>query len=84
LFVVINPYWSSAAQVDTGLGGPNGSGGKTSDKWAITHADAQYQWLKQTRSAPISDSASHASISALCESISLHPWLPCSRREINR
>ncbi|MFN7919089.1 MAG: metallophosphoesterase [Bryobacteraceae bacterium] len=48
LFVVIDPYWSSPVQVDTGLGGQNGSGGRTNDKWAITHGDAQYQWLKQT------------------------------------
>jgi uncharacterized protein (TIGR03437 family) len=49
LFVVIDPYWSSPAQVDTGLGGQNNtSGGKTKDKWSITHGDPQYQWLKQT------------------------------------
>jgi hypothetical protein len=45
LFVVIDPYWSSPAQVDSGLGGQTG---KTSDKWLITHGDAQYWWLKQT------------------------------------
>mgnify|MGYP003339842796 CR=1 FL=1 len=48
LFVVIDPYWSSPAQVDTGLGGQNGTGGRTNDKWAITHGDPQYEWLKQT------------------------------------
>lgn len=48
LFVVIDPYWSSPAQVDTGLGGQNGTGSRTNDKWSITHGDAQYQWLKQT------------------------------------
>jgi len=48
LFVVIDPYWSSPAQVDTGLGGQDNSTPKTSDKWAITVGDAQYQWLKQT------------------------------------
>jgi uncharacterized protein (TIGR03437 family) len=48
LFVVIDPYWGSPAQVDTGLGGQSNPNGKTSDKWAITHGDAQYQWLKQT------------------------------------
>lgn len=48
LFVVIDPYWSSPAQVDTGLGGQNGGGTRTNDKWSITHGDPQYQWLKQT------------------------------------
>jgi len=48
LFVIIDPYWSSPVQVDTGLGGQNSSTPKTSDKWAITHGDAQYQWLKRT------------------------------------
>jgi uncharacterized protein (TIGR03437 family) len=48
LFIVIDPYWSSPAQVDTGLGGQNGNTQKTNNKWAITHGDAQYQWLKQT------------------------------------
>ncbi len=48
LFVVIDPYWGSPAQVDTGLGGQSSSTPKTSDKWSVTHGDAQYQWLKQT------------------------------------
>jgi uncharacterized protein (TIGR03437 family) len=48
LFVVIDPYWSSTAQVDTGLGGQDSTTPKTSDKWNVTHGDAQYQWLKQT------------------------------------
>ena len=48
LFVVIDPYWSSPAQVDTGLGGQNSTTPKANDKWAITHGDAQYAWLKQT------------------------------------
>lgn len=48
LFVVIDPYWSSPAQVDTGLGGQNGGGVRTQDRWQITHGDAQYQWLKRT------------------------------------
>lgn len=48
LFVVIDPYWSSPVQVDTGLGGQNGTTGKASDRWAVTHGDAQYAWLKQT------------------------------------
>jgi phosphodiesterase/alkaline phosphatase D-like protein len=49
LFVVIDPYWSSPAQVDTGLGDDKGTNGsKTSNKWLITHGDPQYEWLKQT------------------------------------
>jgi hypothetical protein len=44
LFVTIDPFWSSPVVVDNDFyGGP-----KTSDKWDITHGDAQYQWLKQT------------------------------------
>jgi phosphodiesterase/alkaline phosphatase D-like protein len=34
--------------VDTGLGGQGSATPKTSDKWSVTHGDAQYQWLKQT------------------------------------
>ena len=48
LFVVIDPYWGSPAQVDTGLGGQSNPNGKTPDKWAVTHGDPQYLWLKQT------------------------------------
>ncbi len=48
LFVVIDPYWGSPAQVDTGLGGQSSTTPKTPDKWAVTHGDVQYQWLKQT------------------------------------
>ncbi|MCK6684648.1 MAG: metallophosphoesterase family protein [Thermoanaerobaculia bacterium] len=49
LFVVIDPYWSSPAQVDNGLGnGHDTPNDKTSDKWLITHGDAQYEWLKTT------------------------------------
>lgn len=48
LFVVIDPYWSSPAQVDTGLGGQNSTTPKAGNKWDITHGDAQYQWLKKT------------------------------------
>ena len=47
LFAVIDPYWASPAMVDNGLG-PNASGDKTTDRWLITHGDAQYAWLKQT------------------------------------
>ena len=45
LFVVIDPYWSSPAMVDNGIGS---SSGKTSDRWLISHADPQYWWLKET------------------------------------
>lgn len=48
LFVVIDPYWSSPAQVDTGIGGQGSSTPKTNDRWAITHGDEQYLWLKKT------------------------------------
>ena len=49
LFVVIDPYWSSPAQVDTGLGDDKGnSTHKTTTSGLITHGDAQYNWLKQT------------------------------------
>ncbi|MCX7047486.1 MAG: metallophosphoesterase [Candidatus Sumerlaeota bacterium] len=44
LFVVIDPYWESPYCVDNVYGG----GTKTSDKWLVTHGDAQYQWLKTT------------------------------------
>ena len=44
LFVALDPYWSSPVVVDNDLyGGP-----KTSDRWQITHGDAQYSWLKKT------------------------------------
>ena len=43
LFVTIDPYWSSPVPVDNVYGG----GPKTSDKWAITLGEMQYQWLKQ-------------------------------------
>jgi uncharacterized protein (TIGR03437 family) len=49
LFVVIDPYWASPAQVDSTLGDDTGSSsGKTTNKWSITHGDPQYEWLKQT------------------------------------
>ncbi len=49
LFAVIDPYWTSPAQVDTGLGGNNDAASpKTGDLWQVTHGDAQYLWLKQT------------------------------------
>jgi len=51
LFVVIDPYWPSAVPVDNVYGvdkKAGGGGGKTSDKWLITHGEAQYRWLRQT------------------------------------
>jgi hypothetical protein len=44
LFVVIDPYWHSAAPVDNVFGG----GDKRRDMWAVTLGDAQYQWFKRT------------------------------------
>lgn len=44
LFVTIDPYWSSPVPVDV----PYGGGAKNNDIWAVTHGDAQYQWLKAT------------------------------------
>lgn len=44
LFVMIDPYWSSPVCVDN----PFFGGDKRSDQWAITHGNAQYQWLKRT------------------------------------
>ena len=44
LFVTIDPYWGSPVVVDNDFFGGN----KTADPWAITHGDAQYQWLKTT------------------------------------
>jgi phosphodiesterase/alkaline phosphatase D-like protein len=46
LFVVIDPYWHTAAAVDN----PFGGGGKIKDKWMITLGDQQYAWLQQTLS----------------------------------
>ena len=64
LFVVIDPYWHSPVQIDSGLGGgrtvrgdgrrTEASGGRKGgsernrDGWATTMGDAQYQWFKRT------------------------------------
>lgn len=51
LFVVLDNYWHSPAQVDTGFQGGNG---KREDKprnrdwWEITLGDDQYQWFRKT------------------------------------
>ena len=48
LFVVLDPYWSSPVVVDGPL---DANAPKTTDKWEITHGDAQYSWLKKTLEA---------------------------------
>ena len=56
LFVVLDNYWHSPAQVDSGFfgdeshgGGRRGSDGhRNRDWWGMTLGDAQYQWFKQT------------------------------------
>lgn len=53
LFVVLDNYWHSSAQVDGGFQGgtegkKNRDGQKDRDWWGITLGDAQYQWFKQT------------------------------------
>lgn len=60
LFVVLDNYWHSPVQVDSGFqehggGGGGGGGGqkghaghKDRDWWGLTLGDAQYHWFKQT------------------------------------
>ena len=53
LFVILDNYWHSPAQVDSGfreqdLGGGKGGRGHDRDWWALTLGDAQYQWFKHT------------------------------------
>jgi len=55
LFVILDNYWHSPAQVDNnfqgearGGGRNNQEGGKARDWWGITLGDAQYQWFKRT------------------------------------
>ncbi len=59
LFVVLDNYWQTPFQVDTGFhdrpggGGGGGGGGqdpgrKNRDWWGLTLGEAQYQWFKQT------------------------------------
>ena len=52
-FIVLDNYWHSASQVDSGFhGGPNGKKGKDDKKnrdwWGISLGDAQYKWFKKT------------------------------------
>ena len=53
LFVILDNYWHSAAQVDSGFheedaGGGKSGRGKDRDWWALTLGEAQYQWFKRT------------------------------------
>jgi len=45
LFMVIDPYWGSPAQVDSGL---NDQATKTTNDWLITQGNQQYEWMVQT------------------------------------
>jgi phosphodiesterase/alkaline phosphatase D-like protein len=51
LFVTLDPYWSSPVPVDNAFGDDDAGNGKASDRWDVTHGDAQYQWLKRTLEA---------------------------------
>lgn len=53
LFVILDNYWHSSAQVDSGFreqeaGGAKGGGRGQRDWWSLTLGDAQYQWFKRT------------------------------------
>ncbi len=52
LFVVLDNYWHSVSQVDTGFAGKRGKEGqddkRNRDWWNISLGDAQYQWFKKT------------------------------------
>ena len=52
LFVILDNYWHSPVQVDTGFHeeerGGNQGRGKDRDWWALTLGSAQYQWFKRT------------------------------------
>lgn len=55
LFVILDNYWHSPAQVDSGFREQDAGGGKGGrgqrDWWALTLGDAQYQWFKRTLEA---------------------------------
>ena len=58
LFVILDNYWHSPVQVDSGfheddMGGGKGghAGGKQRDWWGLTLGDTQYHWLKRTLEA---------------------------------
>ena len=52
LFVILDNYWHSPAQVDSGFHEQEAGGGKGGrgqrDWWALTLGEAQYQWFKRT------------------------------------
>jgi hypothetical protein len=53
LFVILDNYWHSPAQVDSGFheeegGGGNRGRGRDRDWWALTLGDAQYHWFRRT------------------------------------
>ena len=55
LFVILDNYWHSPVQVDSGfheddMGGGKGghAGGKQRDWWGLTLGDTQYHWFKRT------------------------------------
>jgi hypothetical protein len=50
LFVILDNYWHSPAQVDSGFREQDAGGGKGHDRdwWMLTLGDAQYQWFKRT------------------------------------
>ena len=53
LFVILDNYWHSPAQVDSGFreqeaGGGKGGRGHDRDWWALTLGDAQYYWFTRT------------------------------------
>ncbi|MDR3458768.1 MAG: metallophosphoesterase [Verrucomicrobiae bacterium] len=52
LCVILDNYWHSPAQVDSGFheeeAGGNRGRGKDRDWWSLTLGDAQYQWFKRT------------------------------------
>ena len=52
LFVILDNYWHSPAQVDSGFREQEAGGGKGGrgqrDWWALTLGDTQYQWFKRT------------------------------------
>ena len=45
LFVTLDPYWHSPAQIDSGLGARER---RNRDGWAATMGEAQYQWFRRT------------------------------------
>ncbi|MFM7150644.1 MAG: metallophosphoesterase family protein, partial [Gemmataceae bacterium] len=53
LFVVLDNYWHSPAQVDSGFHGGSGGGKKSNDRksrdwWGMTLGNEQYHWFRKT------------------------------------